>query len=124
MWLPPTLSALALHVALVTVLVLFGLTAAGHFPAERRSSALHSAAGAVILWGTMLVAALSAAAAVSFAAQAFPWSQAVIAAGLGLLVAPLLLQRLPDRFVDGRRGLLALSGLAAALALAAHRLTI
>ena len=124
MWSPSVFSALVLLVALVTVLMLFGLTAAGHFPAERRSSTWHCAAGDVILWGSMLVAALSAAAALWFAVRRLPWPQAVIAAGLGLLVAPLVLQRLPDRFVDSRRGLLALAGLAAALAVAAHRLAI
>jgi hypothetical protein len=45
-----------------------------------------------------------------------PWHLAVIGGGAALLFAPLLLQPLPDSFVDGRRGLLAFSAAAVSLA--------
>ena len=39
--------------------------------------------------------------------KALPWYALVIGGGAVLLFAPLLLQPLPDSFVNGRRGLLA-----------------
>ncbi len=44
-----------------------------------------------------------------------PWYLQVIGGGAMLLFAPLLLQPLPDSFVNGRRGLLVFSGGAAFL---------
>jgi hypothetical protein len=45
-----------------------------------------------------------------------PWHLQVIGGGAMLLFAPLLLQPLPDSFVNGRRGLLVFSAGAALLA--------
>jgi hypothetical protein len=45
-----------------------------------------------------------------------PWYAAVIGGGGGILVAPIVLQWFPDRFVDGKRGLLSFAALAALLA--------
>jgi hypothetical protein len=105
-------SALALFVALTLSLALYGLTASGHFPAEHRGESLRGGLGSVILWGTMAMSGIAAVYGIAFAMRTLPWHLAVIGAGAALLVAPLLLQPLPDRFVDGRRGLLAFSALA------------
>ena len=113
----------ALFFALVLALTLYGLTAAQQFPVEKRAKVLRSGAGAAILWGTMLAALFAVLLAVVFAARALPWPQAVISAGCALLVAPLLLQRLADSFVDGRRGLLAFAGLALVLVNVGLRMT-
>ena len=46
-----------------------------------------------------------------------PWYGAVIGGGGGILVAPLVLQWFPDRFVDGKRGLIAFAAAALLLSL-------
>jgi hypothetical protein len=121
----PPLPELTLFMALVLVLSLFGLTVSGHFPEEHRAASLKTGAGRVVLWGTMLLCGVLTLAAALFAWQHVPLYAAVIGGGAMLLVAPLLLQPFPDRFVNGRRGLLTFAGLAAGLALVAwnaHRL--
>ena len=59
-----------------------------------------------MLWLTMLVCVAAAVYAVAFASRTLTWYVAVIGGGGALLVAPLLLQPLPDTFVNGRRGLI------------------
>jgi hypothetical protein len=51
-----------------------------------------------------------------------PLHAAVIGGGLMVLIAPLLLQPLPDSFVDGAGGLLMFAGLGLGLALVAGTL--
>jgi hypothetical protein len=113
--------SLALFMALVLSVSLYGLTASGHFPREHRAERLRGRLGAGILWGTMAVTATAALYAVLLAVQTLPWYAAVIGGGGMLLVAPLLLQPMPDSFVDGRRGLLAFAAAAAALAVIASQ---
>jgi hypothetical protein len=48
--------------------------------------------------------------------MALPWYATVIGGGAALLFAPLLLQPLPDSFVNGRRGLLVFAAGAVVLA--------
>lgn len=105
--------------ALVLAAALYGLAAAGHFPAAGRRAALSGAAGAAILWGSMAVAAGAGLVGLRFAWLHLPPAAAVIVGGGALLVAPLVLQPCPDSFVDGRRGLVVLAALAGGLALAA-----
>jgi hypothetical protein len=121
MTLPP-LPELSLFMGLVLVLSLYWLTASGHFPEEHRTASLKTAGGQALLWGTMLIAALLTLAALAFAWVRLPISAAVIGGGLMVLVAPLLLQPLPDSFVDGRRGLVIFIALGTALALLGSRL--
>lgn len=109
---------LALFVGLVLLVALYGLTASGHFPVEYRSGKLKSRWGAALLWGTMFIAGLAAAVGLMRGVGALPWYAAVIGAGAVLLFAPLLLQPLPDSFVNGRRGLLIFSAGAALFAIA------
>ena len=82
------------------------LAAAAHFPAEFRAQSLRQGWGVLMLWGTMLAAALSGAVTLALAWRALPWYATVIGGGAAVLFAPLLLQTLPDSFVDGRRALL------------------
>jgi hypothetical protein len=116
----PALSDLALFMALVLVLSLYGLAVAGHFPVEHRSPSLRTTGGAAILWGTIALAVLLAIATLAIAWQRLPIYAAVIGGGMALLAAPLLLQPFPDTFVNGRRGLLSFAGLALLLALLAR----
>jgi hypothetical protein len=97
--------ALSLFVGAILSAALYGLAASGHFPPEHRSETLAGRRGAVLLWASMALTGLAACAAVGLAAAVLPWYAAVIGGGTGLLVAPLLLQQLPDRFVNGCRSL-------------------
>lgn len=107
---------LALFASVVLLVALYGLSASGHFPAEYRSAKLRAGAGAALLWGSMAVAGLAAAFALVRGFGSLPWYAAVIASGAVLLFAPLLLQRLPDSFVNGRRSLVTFSAGAALFA--------
>jgi hypothetical protein len=110
-----SLQDLALFMAQVLVLALYSLTVSGHFPAEFRAASLRSASGALLLWGTIALAATASVLLVVFAWHRVELPFAVIGAGAMLLAAPLLLRPLPDSFVNGRRGLVTFAGLAAAL---------
>jgi hypothetical protein len=108
--------SLGCFMAGVLAVALYGLTASGHFPREVRAASLAGAWGGLALWGTLAVTALAAAGLLLKAWWRLPWHLAVIGGGAMLLFAPLLLQPLPDSFVDSRRGLIAFSAAAAVLA--------
>lgn len=116
----PSFPHLAVFMALVLVLSLYGLTVSGHFPKEHRSDALKTAAGRLVLWGTLVLCAGLAIVSLAFAWQYLPLPSAIIGGGAMVLFAPLLLQPLPDTFVDGRRGLLTFTLVGVGLALAAR----
>ena len=116
----PSFPHLAVFMALVLVLSLYGLTVSGHFPKEHRSDALKTAAGRLVLWGTLVLCAGLAIVSLAFAWQYLPLPSAIIGGGAMVLFAPLLLQPLPDTFVDGRRGLLTFTLIGVGLALAAR----
>jgi hypothetical protein len=101
--------ALALLMGSVMLVALYGLAVSGHFPAEFRSPSLRRGWGAAVLWGTIMATGLAGAMALVLAWRALPWYATMIGGGAALLFAPLLLQPLPDSFVNGRRGLLVLS---------------
>ena len=101
--------SLGCFMAGVLAVALYGLTTSGHFPGEARSERLKGGSGALVLWGTLAITALAAASMLLLAWRVLPWHLAVIGGGAMLLFAPLLLQPLPDSFVNGRRGLLAFS---------------
>ena len=115
----PSFPHLAVFMALVLVLSLYGLTVSGHFPEEHRSDSLKSAGGRLVLWGTIVLCAALAVMTLAYAWQHLPLPSAIIGGGAMVLFAPLLLQPLPDTFVDGRRGLLTFSFIGVGLALAA-----
>ena len=108
--------ALGLLTGSVVLVALYGLTASGHFPAEFRPEKLQRGWGPAVLWGTMVIAVVSGSAALGLAWRVLPWYATVIGAGAALLFAPLLLQPMPDSFVNGRRGLLVLAAGAVILA--------
>lgn len=111
----PPLVDLAVFMALVMVLSLYGLAVSGHFPEEHRAPVFRQGAGAVILWSTLGLGLLMTVATLMFAWQRLPLYAAVIGGGGMLLAAPLVLQPFPDSFVNGRRALLLFSGSALAL---------
>jgi hypothetical protein len=119
-----SLIPLVLFAILVLMLSLYILAASGQFPHERRAPALASSFGGLILYGTIAVAAASLAVALYAAWRLIPWYEAVIGGGLAILAAPLILQQFPDRFVDGRGGLVSLAGTAAVLAWPLARLAV
>ena len=121
MALPPLLE-LAVFMGLVLALSLYGLTVSGHFPAEFRDASLRTASGSALLWSTIAVSAALTVLAAVFAWMRVPLYAAVIGGGGMVLIAPLLLQPLPDSFVNGRAGLLTFCGLALGLALVAKTL--
>lgn len=100
----------------VLVAALYALTASGHFPAEARAERFRSGSGAVVLWGTLAATGLAAIGIVLKSWSLLPWYLSVIGGGAALLFAPLLLQLLPDSFVDGRAALLLFSAATVLLA--------
>jgi len=113
---------LILFTLLLLVLSLHMLAASGQFPRERRAPVLTSAAGGIVLYGTIAVTIASLLVALVAAWRLIPWYAAVIGGGFAILVAPLVLQQFPDRFVDGRASLLSFAAADALLALLLARL--
>jgi hypothetical protein len=103
--------------ALLLAVSLCGLAGSGHFPHERRSPALLSRGGTIILFGSLAVAAISLVVGAILAWRIVPWSAAVIGGGAAILAAPMALRTLPDSFVDGAGALISLAGVSVALAL-------
>jgi hypothetical protein len=101
---------------LMLALSLYGLSASGHFPREHRATVLNSPRGAVILYGTILIALASLIAGMWAAWRLIPWYAAVIASGLAIIAAPLVLRAFSDSFVDDRGSLLSFAGASVALA--------
>ncbi len=108
---------LALFTMLMLVVALHGLTASGHFPRETRLPAMTAGAGPVVLWLTILIVLACLLVGLFAAWRLIPWYAAVIGGGGGVLVAPLVLQWFPDRFVDGKRGLISFAAAAILLSL-------
>jgi hypothetical protein len=111
-WIP-----LALFTTLLLFVSLHALAASGQFPREHRAPTLMSGGGAIVLYGTIAVALISLLAALFAAWRLIPWYAAVIGGGLAILAAPLVLQQLTDRFVDGCTSLVSFAAAGALLAL-------
>ena len=105
--------SLIVFAGLLLAASLLALSASGHFP--RRDSA-QGGPGALALGVALVAGALATAAGLAAAWRHLPWPPAVIAGGLAILAAPLVLQQFPDRFVDGRGSLAAFGGVAVVLA--------
>jgi hypothetical protein len=95
---------------------MYALAASGHFPREHRGKPFTTAAGGVLLFGTIAISLACAAAGVYFVQARVPWYAAIIGGGAVVLAAPLLLQLFSDEFVDGRASLLVFSAVAACMA--------
>ena len=118
----PPLPELAVFMALVLALSLYGLTVSGHFPEEHRAASLRTTGGQVLLWGTLALCAALTLAVLAFAWQRIPLYAAVIGGGAMVLIAPLLLRPLPDSFVNGRHALVLFTALGIGLGLLAETL--
>lgn len=114
--------ALLLFSALILVIALFALSLSGHFPVVRPGRDAQAYLTRALLVTCIIVIALVTATALGFALRLLPGPMAIIGAGTALLAAPQVLPMLPDRFVDGRRGMVVLAALAAALAWLSGRL--
>src|ERR1700685_2985181 len=108
--------ALALFVALVLTASLHGLAVSGHFPRRKGASTAARHVGQIVLFGSMALVIASLFAGTVSALRPIPWYSAVIGGGLAILVAPLVLQWFPNRFVDGRGAPITLAAAGAALA--------
>lgn len=107
--------ALLLFAAMILTVAVFGLSLSGHFPAQHRKPELQDRLGRLIVVACILAVALAAAKAIGLSMALLPAPVAIIGAGLALLAAPLVLQRFPDNFVDGRTGLITLAAFASVL---------
>ena len=101
-----SLVPLALLTLLLLAASLFALTALGHFASAARQEALRRGYGVIVLWGSMLAVGLSVLMAIGAAWWLVPWYAAIIAGGLAILAAPLILQSFSDAFVDSQGALL------------------
>ena len=110
------LIALLLLVLLVSAATLQGLAASGHFPLRDDSAKPSSRSGHVILLGSTGVALLALVAGSVAAPRLTSWSATIIAGGLSLLFAPLVLRAFPDRFVDGAGALVSFAAATVAAA--------
>ncbi len=115
--------ALLLFAALIVTIAMFGLSLSGHFPAPQNRQLKDWPARALIIC-SIIVVAFCTAKALGLAMGRLPAPIAIIGAGAALLVAPLILKSLPDSFVDGRRGLVTLAGVAAFLAFFTSRVPV
>ena len=108
------ISAAAFSLQVLVITLLF-LCLSGHFPFAHQQPKLKELPGRLLMAASVLLGAISVAQVIGFANRQLPIPVAIICAGLALLVAPLVLQRLPESFVEGRRGLAALAALAATM---------
>lgn len=107
--------------AFVLVIAVFGLAFSGHFPAAKQKPEMRGWPGRLLLWTSAVSAALAGAKMFGLAASVLTFPVAIIAGGAALLTAPLVLQRLPDAFVDGRCGLMTLAAIAGLLMYLAYQ---
>ena len=115
--------ALGVILALLLAFALHGLAASGHFPKSHREPALASRGGAILLYGSIAVAALSLVMGIIAVWRRVPWYAGVIGAGLVLLGAPLVLRLMSDAVVNSRALLIGLAAASAALAIVLLALT-
>ena len=91
--------------ALVLSIALYGLALSGHFPREHRAEALRGHGGAATIAVTAVLAAAALIACGYAAYRQAPWYLVILFAGSALLMAPLVLARFPDSFVNGKTAL-------------------
>ena len=78
----------------------------------------------MVLWTSIIATAISVVAGIGTAWTQIPWYAAVIGGGTAVLLAPLALQVLPDRIVDGRSALIGFAAAAVVLAALLRWLTV
>ncbi len=77
----------------------------GFFPADMRSEAVAGRFGSLLVWTATAITGLVGALAVLVASQALDWAVAIVAAGSAFLLAPFLVQPVPDHLRDTKAGL-------------------
>src|ERR1700683_2464409 len=107
---------LLLLVLLVSAATLQGLAASGHFPLRDDCAKPAFRSGRAILFSSIGVALLALVAGTIAALRLTSWSAAIIAGGLSLLFAPLVLRAFPNRFVDGAGALVSFAAATVAAA--------
>ncbi len=109
---------LAIFAGLILAVTLQLLAASGHFPLAVRGANMRTRSAAVLLWVSLAVTLAALCAGAIAGGQRLPWQGLIIAGGLALLTGPLILQKLPDRFVDGHAALVTFAAGAAMCAVA------
>lgn len=97
---------LALFVVLVLASGMHVLSASGHFPAHGRSAELRGFGSSLLLFGSIALVAAALIAGTIATAMSAPWPALVLGGGAAILLAPVILQLFPDRFIDGRGALI------------------
>jgi hypothetical protein len=113
---PGQLTPLLLFGLLIFTATLHGLAASGHFPLQREGA--KSRPGHMTLFGSIGLTFLALVAGTVAALRLTSWSAAIIAGGVSLLFAPLVLRAFSDRFVDSSRALIAFAAATFAAAVA------
>lgn len=111
----PEVLTIALYAVSLLVAAVAGLELSGFFPVEARPDALRRANGRVLIALLSLVSVALAVAAMTTAAGALPWTTAVIAGGLAMLLAPMAFELVPREFWDSPLGVLVVTGAGTAL---------
>jgi hypothetical protein len=114
--LPGQLIAVLLFVLAVFAATLHGLAASGHFPLSGDNAKPAFPPGRATLFGSIVLTLVALIIGVIEALCLITWSTAIIAGGLALLIAPLVLRVFPDRFVDGAGALVVFAGVTVAAA--------
>jgi hypothetical protein len=114
-------AALVLFSVLVLTIALFGLSLSGHFPMQAQKLGRKDWGTRAVVASCVVVVALATAKTFGIALYHLPAPMAIIGGGAALLAAPLALQRFPDTFVDGLRGIVVLATISLALVLIAGR---
>jgi len=109
--------SLAIFAGLILAVSLQLLAASGHFPVGARTANMKSRAAGAAIWLSLAVTFAALAAGALAAARQLPWEGLIIAGGLAVLPAPIVLQQCPDRFVDGRAALVTFAAGAAVCAM-------
>src|SRR5215208_2909812 len=91
-----SLIPVGLFAALLLIISLHALAASGHFPHRHGSPA--SGIGSLVLYGSTAVVLACLMIGLALAWWLVPWYAAVIAGGLSVLAAPVVLQQFPDTF--------------------------
>ncbi len=90
-----------LFAAVLLLASLHLLSAIGQFPKEERAPVISTSLGTLTLYLSIIHILIAVAASIWLAAGSLPWYVAVLAGGTAVLIAPLVLQRFSDGFVDG-----------------------
>ena len=78
----------------------------GFFPQRARAPHLQGVVATVLIWAALGATLLVAITALQSAATSLPWAMAVVAGGCAFLLAPFLIEPLPERLRDSKIGII------------------